>query len=118
MQQVQEQAETDEYSLLRLGPVDKSTPYNVVVDVDGRRVTMEIDTGVAVSLISAVTFKELWSGKSLNPATVQLCSYLGEKIPVAGKVEVTFSYKSQVAKAPLVIILCSGPILFGRNWLE
>ena len=29
VQQVQEQAETDEYSLLRLGPVDKSSPYNV-----------------------------------------------------------------------------------------
>ena len=58
VQQVQEQAETEEYSLHRLGPVDKSSPYNVGVDVDGRRVTMEIDTGAAVLLTSAVTFKE------------------------------------------------------------
>ena len=118
VQQVQGQAEMEEYSLFRLGPVDKSSCYNVGVDVDGRRVTMEIDTGAAVSLMSAVTFKELWPGRSLDPATVQLCSYSGEKIPVAGKVEVTFSYKSQVAKAPLVIIQGSGPTLFGQNWLE
>ena len=71
-----------------------------------------------MSLMSAVTFKELWPGKCLDSATVQLCSYSGEKIPVAGKVEVTFSYKSQVAKAPLVIVQGSGPTLFGRNWLE
>ena len=76
---------------------------------------MEIDTGVAVSLMSVVTFKELWPGRSLDPATVQLCSYSGEKIPVAGKVKVTFSYKRQVAKAPLVIVQGSGPTLFGRN---
>ena len=72
VQQVQEQAETEEYSLFRLGPVDKSFPYNVGVDVDGRRVTMEIDTGAAVSLMSAVTFKELWPGRSLDPVTVQI----------------------------------------------
>ena len=115
VQQVQEQAENEEYSLFRLGPVDKSSPYNVGVDVDGRRVTMEIDTGAAVSLMSAVTFKELWPGRSLDPATVQLCSYSGEKISVAGKVEVTFSCKSQVAKAPLVIVQGSGSTLLGQN---
>ena len=43
----------------------KSSPYSVGVDVDGHRVTMEIDTGVAVSLMLAVTFKssgrvDLW----------------------------------------------------------
>lgn len=49
---------------------------------------------------------------------MQLCSYSGEKIPVAGKVEVTVSYRGQVAKAPLVIVQGSGPTLLGRNWLE
>ena len=90
-------------SLFHMRLVDKSYPYNVVVDVDGVSVNlhglviMEIDTGVTVSLMSAVTFEELWPG-SVDPATVQLCSYSGEKIPVAGEVEVTVSYKVQVAK--------------------
>ena len=61
VQQVQKQAEMEEYSLFRLGPVDNSSPYNVGVDVDGRQVTMEIDTGAAVSLMSAVTFKEIFA---------------------------------------------------------
>lgn len=44
VQQMQEQAKTEGYSLFRLGPVDKSSPYNVGVDVDG----CQIDTGAAV----------------------------------------------------------------------
>ena len=47
-------------SLFHLGPTDTISPYNVVVDVDGRPVAMEIDTGVEVSLMSAVIFEELW----------------------------------------------------------
>ena len=76
--------------------------------------TMGIDTGMAVSLMSLVTFEELWPGRSVGPATVQLCSYSGEKIPVAGKVEVTFSHKGQVAK---VHGSCSGHRT-NSVWLE
>ena len=59
VQQEQEQAVTEDYLLFRLGP--QEPPYNVGVDVDGRQVTMEIDTGAAVSLMSAVTFKEIFA---------------------------------------------------------
>ena len=75
---------------------------------------MGIDTGMAVSLMSVVTSEELWPGRSVGPATVQLCSYSGEKIPVAGKVEVTVSYKGQVAKAPMVVVQGTGPTLFSK----
>ena len=39
--------------------MDKSSPYNAVVEVDGCPVTMEIDTRAVVSLMSAVTFEAL-----------------------------------------------------------
>ena len=61
VQQVQEQAESEEYSLFHLGPTTKGSPYNMTVDVDGRSVTMEVDTGAAVALVSEVTFRELWA---------------------------------------------------------
>ena len=118
VQPVQEQEETEEYSLFRLGPANKGSPYNVMVEVDGQSVTMEVDTGAAVSLMSEVTFKELWADRSVDPSTVRLCSYSGEAIPVVGKAEVTISYKKQVAKVPLVVVKGEGPSLFGRNWLE
>ena len=64
----------------------------MLVEVDGHSVTMEVDTRAAVSLMSEVTFKQLWAARSVDPSTVQLCSYSGETIPVVGKAEVTISY--------------------------
>ena len=33
----------------------------MTVDVDGRSMTMEVDTGAAVALVSEVIFRELWA---------------------------------------------------------
>ena len=61
----------------------------MTVDVDGHSVTVEVEIGAAVSLVSEVTFRELWVDRNVDPSTVQLCSYSGETIPVVGKAEVT-----------------------------
>ena len=52
----------------------------MTVDVDGRSVTVEVDIGAAVSLVSEVTFRELWADRNVDPSTVLLCSYSGETI--------------------------------------
>lgn len=69
VQQVQEKQWSKEYSLFHLGPVDKGYPYTVVLDVDGLPLSMEIDTGEAVSLMSAVAFKEMVDVGTLLPCS-------------------------------------------------
>ena len=115
---MQEQEETEEYSLFRLGPADKGSPYKVMLEVDGQSVTMEIDTGATLSLMSEAIFIKLWPERSPDHSSVQLCSYSGEKIPVAGQTEVTIRYKEQEVRVPLIIGKGEGPSLFGRNWLQ
>ena len=79
--------------------------------------TMEVDTGAALSLISEMTFKELWPDKSVSTTTVTLCSNSGETIPVLGSIDTEVRYKGQRACLTL-LVRGIGPSLVGRNWLE
>ena len=50
-------------------------PLKVQVEVDGRRVSMEVDTGASMSIMSETTYKQLWSGRALDPSEIRLQSY-------------------------------------------
>jgi len=47
-------------------------PIQVSVSVDDIDVSMELDTGAAVSIMSAEQCKQLWPGRSLGSTTVKL----------------------------------------------
>ena len=53
----------------------------VSVNINGKQVSMEIDTGSAVSIMSESKFKEI-SSEPLQESLVNLCTYSGEKISV------------------------------------
>ena len=64
---------------------DKSVkPFTVDLKLNGKPLSMELDTGATVSLVSAKTFHQLFPGTELQPATIQLHSYSGESISVKG----------------------------------
>ena len=121
---VEEKAEVDE------NPVDeetlfnintstgKTTPWNVVVYINNVPVSMQIDTGASVSIMSETTFKEYWPTQSSSPSQIRLCSYSGESIAVVGSLQVNVVYISQTHTLPLVTVKGSGPTLMGRNWLQ
>ena len=56
-----------EYTLFSLNSEDRHKPYTVSVEVEGQELTMEIDTGASLSLISETTRKRLWPNKRLLP---------------------------------------------------
>lgn len=62
----------------------QAPPYKVEVDVGGKSLTMEVDTGASLSLVSESTFKKQWPKEKLSPSKAKLCSYSGESIPVLG----------------------------------
>ena len=106
---------TDEYQLLNITTVGKATPWNVTVDIEGVTVSMQVDTGASLSLMSETTFREHWPQRSLSSTQVRLCSYSGEVIPVLGSVDVNVTYKSQSITVPLIVVKGSGLTLMGRN---
>ena len=74
--------ESDEEPLYHVSSHGKSKapPILVKVQVDDCLVTMEVDTGAAVTLVSETT----WPGQSFEATSVRLCSYSKELIPVVG----------------------------------
>ena len=105
---------------LRVHALNKGTGKPIVceVSVDGVNITMELDTGSAVSIVSEDVFSHRWPRQKLVDSALQLCTYSGEVLKVLGKWEAKVEHKGQVARLPVMVVKGSGPSLLGRNWLE
>ena len=83
VQQVQEPpSEIDEYTLYQVEAGDRK-PFKVDMQVDGKLLPMEIDTGALLSLVSEATYQQQWPHKRLLPNTTRLRTYTGEPLNVA-----------------------------------
>ena len=97
---------------------ERSPPITVHVMLDGKDVSMEVNTGASVSLMSEASFQSLWPGRSLESSGVKLMGYLREPIHVVGCTQVQVNYEGQTAQLSLVVVKGHGPTLLGRNWLH
>ena len=83
--------------------------------------TMEVDKGTSVSVISHTTYCRLWcSGKApaLRKTDIRLRQYTGECIHLLGAIEVDVMYEGQSAKVKLIVVAGEGPSLIGRDLLK
>ena len=73
-----------------LSPIVTSSakPIMIEVELDGHPLNMELDTGVAVSLVAEKTHREMFPGIPLEESTTPLRTYSGEPIKVVGQREV------------------------------
>jgi len=108
--------QTTEYGLFAVST--GTPPITVDLTIDSQRVSMELDTGSAVSLVSEETYRQLWSDRELQPSKANLRTYSGEQLAVLGSVDTTVRYEDQQFTLPLLVIKGPGPSLFGRNWLD
>ncbi len=108
----------DEYELFAINSSKKTKPFTAKLEVDGKLVPMEIDTGASLTLMSEQIFRNQWPTATLATSTVTLHSYSGESIPVLGTVDVLVKYGGHEVTLPLLVVKGEGPSLLGRNWLE
>ena len=59
-------------------------PIKVKLQIQGKPLSMEVDTGAAVSVVSEDTYKELFFDLPLKRASVCLKTFTGEQIPTTG----------------------------------
>ena len=95
---------------------DQTRPLEVQVEINGRPLVMELDTGAAVSLVPDSVFKDLCPGKHFQEST-HLRTYSGERLPVLGQLQVEVRCGDQQARLPLRVVQGQGLDLFGRDWL-
>ena len=93
-------------------------PIKVPLTVDGKNLTMELDTGAAVTIVSEKQYDNLFSNRQLKKSQVLLKTYSGEPLPVIGEVEVRVQYEQQEKDLVLTVVAGNGPCLLGRNWLQ
>ena len=62
----------------------ESSPYQVVIEIEGQPVTMEVDTGAAVSLIPQSLQRAMFPQAQLSKATLNLHTYTAQPIHVVG----------------------------------
>ena len=101
----------DELQLFTSGATSK--PFCVDLIVNNKQLTMEIDTGAAVSLITEQSFRKIDDELSLQPSHAVLMTYTGEHILVLGEAKVSVQYNGQQKLLNLVIITGNGPCLLG-----
>ena len=95
-----------------------SPPIVVTMEVEGIHLPMEVDTGAAVSVISACTKEARLPAAVMKKSGVVLTTYSGEQMKVAGKLEVRVKYGEQTGLFTLYVVEGAGPTLVGRDWLR
>ena len=64
------------------------------VKVNGTNLTMEVDTGASLSLVSEATYRNLWHSNIPQPQPTEkvLSTYTGESLEVLGSLSVLVEY--------------------------
>ena len=82
----------DELQLFTVAGAGSSRAFTVELQVDGKPLVMEIDTGAAVSLIPEKSQCSLFPESNLTSSTVVLKTYTEQLIPVLGEMSVQVKY--------------------------
>ena len=103
--QVIELRSTTDYTLFPV-TCQEGKPLQTTVYLEDHPFVMEVDTGAAVSLINESTYKSspFLKRLPLQSSTVQLRTYTGEKITVAGELSVNVRSGTQSHSLPLLVV--------------
>lgn len=111
------QEEDHEHEIHNIGG-NVSGKFMIKVKIEEKCVSMELDTGAALSTISYNTYKELHLDNKIFHTNVMLRTYTGEPIKPKGVSYVKCTYNSQVFNGKLYIIDQEVDPIFGRDWLR
>ena len=95
----------------------RSPPYKVVLQIEGRPVEMEVNTGASVSIMSKESWLALFPKIPLARISVSLCPYTAQTISIEGQADVVVQYGT-FADTLQMYVVKKGPTLLGRDWLS
>eukprot|EP00731_Ephydatia_muelleri_P015743 Em0009g167a len=93
-------------------------PIIVEVQINGRPVDMELDTGSAVTILNEKTWKETLDRPKLQKSNNKLKSYSGHQIAVLGEVMAKVTVNQQTKVLTATVAGTSHNNLLGRDWLQ
>ena len=90
----------------------------VDLDVDGKLLKVELDAGLAVSIISFDLYQQKCNRLPLHKTGLSLKTYTGENIIPVGVLKVPVDYQKQRELLNLYVVRNKGPVLMERDWLR
>ncbi|XP_047741571.1 uncharacterized protein LOC125179544 [Hyalella azteca] len=116
VQAVDAKEESSHMELYHINSVGCS-PYVVNVQLNGKQVEMQVDTGAGVSIISSKKYNKLFK-EPLKPAQCLLSTYSNSVLEVLGKVAMDVVHAGKRLKLNIFVVRGDGPTLLGRDWLK
>ena len=113
--QGQPDSDAEEFYLYKFKDT-RPSPIQIPLQVEGKPLTMKLDTGAAVSIISEDT-KTMFPQLELRKSSIVLRTYTDESMQVTGQLQVHVQYRSQTQPLVLVVVAGHRSGLLGRNWL-
>lgn len=93
-------------------------PMYLSVNVSGHKISMQVDTGAYVSVISKGNAENLLSGLNMSPADIKLRAYGNIPLqPIGVFKNIQVNYGNKICKLDLHVMPEAGPTLLGRSWL-
>lgn len=95
-------------------------PLKVNLNVEGRWLEFEVDSGACVSVVHESDVKSLFSNLEMYPISYDLKVVTGESVITVGEIDVNVWHKNRYHYLPLVVLRCNKKCkpLLGRNWLN
>ncbi|XP_053699483.1 uncharacterized protein K02A2.6-like [Sabethes cyaneus] len=87
------------------------------VEIDGRRLQMELDTGAPCGIIGETQLRIIKPKFSLLSTNRQFSSYTGHRIQCLGRLPVQVSIGSTSRRLNLYVVAGKSDSLFGREWI-
>ena len=95
-----------------------NVPWTVTVDIEGKLLPFQVDTGASVSVMNIQTFHHYFPDRKIQPSKLKLGSYSGHSIQVAGECLLRVHSEEGEKKLILYVVHGDGPTLLGREWLR
>ena len=109
----------DEKSLIVVYSISDDRGVTVEMDIAGRQIKLEIDTGATVTVIPTSTYQKNLKHIQLRPSRTRLHAYNGQPLNVQGEAEVTVGYKEQQVNVKFhVVEVKNKPAILGRDCLK
>ena len=95
------------------------TPMNVKVNINGKNMYFEIDTGTYASVISQKVYKENSVNIQIESTSKKLRAYGGHPlVPIGELVNLKAIFNDKQERVKCFVLPGTGPALMGRQWLE
>ena len=81
----------------------KYGPLTVEVEIDGKSVNMEVDTGASMTIIPENLYTDKFTNVKLTPCEKTFLTYSGETLQLLGQAAVVVKYEKQSKTLPLIV---------------